>query len=606
MKKFTEEQINAIKCKDNHILLIAGPGSGKTTVLTSRVAYMINELKINDEDILVFTYTTKAERALERKLNDVLGREHNVCVSNFHSFAYNEVRDKIGAKLSVANDSMKKEIIKNLILERNYKRILRVEDVIMEISRIKNDLPITEKRLEKKLKIIEIYYAYEAYLKERNKIDFDGMCLMFLNKLESDKEYAKEMSQRAKYILVDEAQDINNIQYRMMKILSSVHNHLFMVGDTNQNIYTFRGANVKIFEQYTNEYEVTVLHLCINHRSTKKIVGYSNNLISNNENVFNQDIISAKDEGEDLMFKNPQYINTEANYVADQINKLIMEGYNYKDILILYRQNKSKGIYDKVLSLRGIPHYLCGTSFLEYREIKSILGYCRLMVDHNDNDAFTMVVNVPARGIADVTMSKVRTIAITKNISYYGAARISGIPQCEAFIKEIDELTEMHETHSFDDVFDHIVEIVNLNKLSKDYYDLQRRKANVSALQHMLQELLYKNNYDYKLTLNELSMTVKPEDYSNQVRMMTIHQSKGLEAKVVFIVDARDDVIPGNKYGKELEEERRVFYVGITRAEEKLYILASEKNGPSDKGRKVPSRFISELERKKEGGNPSN
>lgn len=606
MKKFTEEQINAIKCKDNHILLIAGPGSGKTTVLTSRVAYMINELKINDEDILVFTYTTKAERALERKLNDVLGREHNVCISNFHSFAYNEVRDKIGTKLSVVSDSMKKEIIKNLILERNYKRILRVEDVIMEISRIKNDLPITEKRLEKKLKIIEIYYAYEAYLMERNKIDFDGMCLMFLNKLETDKEYAKEMSQRAKYILVDEAQDINNIQYRMMKILSSVHNHLFMVGDTNQNIYTFRGANVKIFEQYTNEYEVTVLHLCINHRSTKRIVGYSNNLISNNENVFNQDIVSAKDEGEDLIFKNPQYINTEANYVADQINKLIEEGYNYKDILILYRQNKSKGIYDKVLSLRGIPHYLCGTSFLEYREIKSILGYYRLVVNHNDNDAFTMVVNVPARGIADVTMSKIRTIAITKNISYYETARISGIPQCEAFIKEIDELTEMHETYCFDDVFDHIVEIVNLNKLSKDYYDLQRRKANVSALKHMLQELLYKNNYDYMLTLNELSMTVKPEDYSNQVRMMTIHQSKGLEAKVVFIVDARDDVIPGNKYGKELEEERRVFYVGITRAEERLYILASEKNGPSDKGRKVPSRFISELERKKEGGNPSN
>lgn len=606
MKKFTEEQINAIKCKDNHILLIAGPGSGKTTVLTSRVAYMINELKISDEDILVFTYTTKAEKALERKLKDVLGREHNVCVSNFHSFAYNEVREKIGGKLSVATDSMKKEIIKNLILERNYKRILRVEDVIMEISRIKNDLPITEKRLEKKLKIIEIYYAYEAYLEERNKIDFDGMCLMFLNKLENDKEYAKEMSEWAKYILVDEAQDINNIQYRMIKILSSIHNHLFMVGDTNQNIYTFRGANVKIFEQYTNEYEVTVLHLCINHRSTKRIVGYSNNLISNNENVFNQDIVSAKDEGEELIFKNPQYINTEANYVADQINKLIEEGYNYKDILILYRQNKSKGIYDKVLSLRGIPHYLCGTSFLEYREIKSVLGYYRLVVNHNDNDAFTMVVNVPARGIADVTMSKIRTIAITKNISYYEAARISGIPQCEAFIKEIDELTEMHETHCFNEVFDHIVEIVNLNKLSKDYYDLQRRKANVSALQHMLQELLYKNNYDYMLTLNELSLNVKPEDYSNQVRMMTIHQSKGLEAKVVFIVDARDDVIPGNKYGKELEEERRVFYVGITRAEEKLYILASEKNGPSDKGRKVPSRFISELETKKEGGNPSN
>lgn len=361
----------------------------------------------------------------------------------------------------------------------------------------------------------------------------------------------------------------------------------------NQCIYSFRGSNIKILEQYTKDYDVETLHLTINHRSTKHIVECSNNLISNNTNIFNVDLVSNKDEGDKYTYKNFKYATEAAQYLSFIIKKHVEQGYKYKDFLVLFRQNQSKGIYDKVLSQLGIPHYLYGIGFLEYREIKYISGYCRLIVNHNDNDAFTSVVNIPARGIADVIMADVRSRAYMTKKLYYEIAKESSNSKLHEFVNLIENLTEIYKNYPFEYFFDEIVKVINVVKFSKNYYDLQRRKNNISALKQMFLELLV--SYSFDEALNEILMTTKPKDLNDQVQLMTVHQAKGLEAKVVFIVDARDEFMPGKKRGSELEEERRIFYVAVTRAKESLYILSTEKNGPNDKHRNIPSRFISEL-----------
>lgn len=252
-----------------------------------------------------------------------------------------------------------------------------------------------------------------------------------------------------------------------------------------------------------------------------------------------------------------------------------------------------------------IPHYAFGIGFLEYREIKYILGYCKLILNHNDNEAFSSVCNYPPRGIADVLMSQIRLKAAVTKKSYYECAKELNNETLNLFIKIIDDLTDYAKHHNEIELFDEIAKIVDLKKLTKEYYDLKRRENNVSALKGMLEQALEedKSLIDF---INELSIKAKPDDINNVVRLMTIHQAKGLEAKVVFIVKAKESLMPGNKKGLEIEEERNVFYVGVTRARERLYIFLSEKhNSLEKKAKAVPSSFIGELENKKKEDAPS-
>lgn len=367
----------------------------------------------------------------------------------------------------------------------------------------------------------------------------------------------------------------------------------------NQCIYSFRGSNLEILSQFSKEYLVTELHLTINHRSTKKIVEYSNNLISHNNNRFNVALTTDNQEGVELVFKNPTYATDCAEYIATIIEKekMIDPMLKYNDFLILYRQNQSKGIYQQALLRHGIPHYLYGIGFLEYKEVKFTLMYYRLILNHDDNEAFACICNNPPRGIADVLMSKIRLQAYNTKKSYYAVAKEMNNEILNQFINLIEELTDMLHYYSFSDFYEEIVKVVNVRKFSKGYYDEKRRVDNLSALKQIMLDY-YEESHDKNLTkfFNEIAM--KPDDSvdpGNKVKLMTIHQAKGLEAKIVILVDARDEVIPAKKQGMEIEEERRIFYVAITRAKEKLYILSSDKNGPRDTKRNVPSRFIKEL-----------
>ncbi|MCR5787306.1 MAG: ATP-dependent helicase [Acholeplasmatales bacterium] len=592
----TDEQLKAINSNSDYILLIAGPGTGKTTVLTERIINMINQWHIPENRIHAFTFTNKATNEMKTRLSDKLGRIHEVGISNFHQYTFGYLATFFIPDVEVLIDSRKEELIKNLILERKFDA-LEVKEVSKQISRIKNNLPIKEDLMSKRLQLIEIYFAYEDYLINHNMLDFDGMNLVFLNILKSDEGFRELIQDEFDYILVDEAQDINWIQYEILKIMTEKNHHLFMVGDSNQSIYSFRGSDLKILDDFTKEYPVDVMHLTINHRSTKALVNATNNCIKHNFNKFNVPLVTNNEDGVEPTFKLVRYTTNAAEYIAGLIKKGVEEGkYQYKDYLILFRQNQSRGIYDQSLSYHGIPHYLYGIGFLEYKEIKYITSYYRIILNHDDNEAFTTVCNFPKRGIADVILSKIRNESYKKNISYFEASKELNDSKLNIFINIIDDLTNKLHQLSRIDFFDEIVKLIDLNKLAKGYHDLERRKNNISAFKQMLIDYFEKDEDKTIIDfINDISIRPKEISPNDCVKMMTIHQSKGLESKVVFIVDARDEMMPGNKKGINLEEERRVFYVATTRAKEMLYIISTEKNGPNDKHRNVPSRFISEL-----------
>ena len=363
----------------------------------------------------------------------------------------------------------------------------------------------------------------------------------------------------------------------------------------NQGIYGFRGSDLTILEDYEKNHNPQVLHLTENHRSTPQIVEISNNLIVNNFNKFNLPLLSTLPSGKDFIYKKTPLQIDEANYVAYQIKKMVdSKEYTYGDFMIIYRQNQSKGIFDAILNKYMIPHYAYGIGFLEYREIKYILGYCRLILNHNDNEAFTTVCNFPPRGIADVLLSKIRLKSTVVKKSYYETAKLLNDNKLNEFISIIDNLTNIYNTQSLLDFFDEVAKVVDIKKLTKEFYDLKRRKNNVATLRGMLEKGI-EDGKTLKEFLNELALKPKYDDLNDVVKLMTIHQAKGLEARVVFIVEARNELMPGNKKGLEIEEERRVFYVGVTRAKELLYIILSEKNRVKDLHRNIPSKFIGEL-----------
>ena len=604
MINLTDEQIAAITCDDGYVLLIAGPGSGKTTVLSEKIIYNINK-GAQEFRIQAFTFTNKATYQMERRIKNKLDREHKVNVSNFHSYTYQKLKEYYGTSILVVTDTERKNIINNLILEKQYK--MKPDEVADEISRIKNLLPLKEEKINIRLQILDIYYAYEDYLKDVSKIDFDGMNLEFLRLLKEDIDFRNTIKSETDYILVDEAQDINWVQYEMLLIMAEDHHNLFLIGDPNQAIYGFRGSDVTILEDFVERFDAKVLHLSLNHRSTPQIVNIANNLIENNMNRFNLPIKSTLPDGNEFIYKKAPYLVNEAEYVAFLIKKMVEnKEYDYNDIFVLYRQNQTKAIFDAILNKNMIPHYASGIGFLEYREIKYILGYCKLILNHNDNEAFSTVCNFPPRGIADTLMSQIRLKATVTKKSYYECAKEINDDKLNLFIKLIDDLTDFAKHHNEIELFDEIAKIVDLKKLTKEYYDFKRRENNVSTLKGMLEQALEDGKTLIEF-INELSFKPETLEHNNVVRLMTIHQAKGLEAKVVFIVEAKESLMPGNKKGLDIEEERNVFYVGITRARERLYVFLSEKNnGFEKKAKAVPSRFIGELENKKKEETPSN
>lgn len=593
MEKLNLKQIEAINSIEGPVLVIAGAGSGKTTVLIERIKELIN----NDVDqiyIFAFTFTNQATNEMKLRLTKALKREIKVNISNFHAFTFSYINMYFyNNPYKVVQDSEKEKIIKNLLFEN--KISTEVYNIVKFISKIKNRMKPDKMLLSIRLDYIKIYFLYQEYLEKTRKIDFDEMNYKFLELIHSDEYFKYLMQELSKYILVDESQDINWVQYEILKVLCENHNNLFMVGDSNQSIYSFRGSDNRIMEVFEKELNAKVINLDTNYRSTNKIINAANNVISNNTNKFNLDLKGVKEDGEDIVIKRCYSKLEEAYFVSEEIKKLVEEGYKYSDFLILYRNNASASVFDIKLNLNNIPHFIYGNRFIDYKEIKYLLNYYELILNQNDNEAFITIVNVPKRKIGDTTITDMKTNSFYTKESYYETAKKLNNKHVDKFIELIEDLKQKIFKLNKLEFFDLLVELLNVDSFSKDFRDKKRRLNNINILRVLFENNLNEyNSLTLRNFLNDLYMSNTKIEDDNVVNLMTIHQAKGLENKIVFLVDIRDDIIPGKKNNIDIEEERRIFYVGVTRAQERLYITSSSCDICGDN--KIPSRFIYELQ----------
>ena len=597
-----EEQMECVKAANGNILVVAGPGSGKTTTMAHHIAYLINELKIPEDKVKAFTFTVQATIDMQRRINKVIGRKNEVDISNFHSFTFEWLRCYYHINYKVLQDDEKRKIIKKLVEDNKYD--IDIDYAMHEISRIKNEMKAKMSTLESRMKIADLYFKYQSYTKKAQKLDFDEMNLSFLIQLRKDEKFRKMISSLFQYIIVDEAQDINNVQYKILQIMSSKYHNLYMVGDPNQSIYAFRGSDLSILDDFKNTLGAKVLHLKNNYRSCKKIVESANKLIKNNTNRFNADSVAVTNEDGEVTYKRPYSSFKQGLYVSSIITDAISKGYTYSDIKILYRNRLSSRNIEMALNQARIPNYVHGMKFLEYQEIKLLLNYLEFALNHNDDEALEAIINNPSRGIGNVTVCDIRLKAMMKKISMFEACQevAKTNKKVEPFLEVVKDLDKQMGPYRYPtDIINYIINnYIDLESMTKNPNQLRTKKENLEYFLEMAEmEISTKVNSENPLRefLNSLYMKDSEPSKEGVVDLMTIHQSKGLEAKIIIMVDLIDNIIPGKRIDTNIEEERRLFYVGLTRAKEKCYLVApySEKE---DSTKEYPeSRFIDEIKK---------
>ena len=578
----------AVTTKSKKTFVVAGAGCGKTRVLTYRIAYLL-ENGTSEKDILAFTFTNKSAFEMKERLKDLLGYESDASLSTFHSFAYKYVKlffNVLGFKqdFKIIDEDEKKKIIKRLLLSEDYP--LEEDYVIKQISNFKSLIDLNIKNLRKRMEVLKIFFLYQETLKISNLMDFDDLLYFFYDLLQSN-ENMQNMFKYNTHVLVDECQDINKIQYEIIKLLAKKSQNIFMVGDEDQCIYSFRGSDLNCIRDFINEEKAEVIKLEQNYRSCANILMAANSVIKNNSSRVDKRLYTSyNDKNYKLIISDFYTDYEEAVYIADLIDGLINKGYNYRDFTILYRNNYVSIPIEKELLKRKIPFYIFGkTPFFRKKEVKTIIYYLRLILNHYDNVAFLEIINYPKRGIGEYTINRIKDNISKNGFSFYETIKntpdlfiIDGI---KSFINLIDKYTEIINDC---DLLVFIKEILK----DLDYFNILRndknskdRITNVYTFLEMIGNIKPKGTNLETLNsfLSDIYLeNVKFEEDKNFVKLMTIHQAKGLEYKIVILSGCNDGILPSTHETINLiEEERRLFYVAITRAKERLYILSSKR-----------------------------
>ena len=606
-------QLEAVKHMDGPCLVVAGAGSGKTKVLTTRIANLI-ENGVRSSNILAITFTNKAANEMRSRVENLIGY-HSAFVGTFHSFGLKIIKENTESLGMSKNftiidtedvNSVIKKILKDLDIDpKEYSPAF----IRNKISFIKNNM-LTDIEIEKFLttppeKIAaKVYFEYEKILKRNNTIDFDDLLKKPVELFMKHADILERYQDHYPYILIDEYQDTNEVQYKMVRLLAKKYRNLFVVGDPSQSIYAFRGANFQNILNFEKDYpDCVVIKLPQNYRSTQTILAAANDVIKNNKERKDIDLFS--DLGQGVKIKYYRLFNDEAEVskVASEIKNLLSEGYQKKDIAIFYRTNaQSRAIEDKMVK-ENIPYKVYGSYyFYKRKEIKDLLAYLKLIANHDDDISLKRVINEPKRKIGDKTVENLENLAIIGNTSMFEAIS-SGKEQ--EFKDLIIELTNDAEKLSLTELIDAVLEKTKI----KEILEKEKTLESDLRLENLMEFKSVTENYE-KVTgsvnlndfLEEVSLVADAADYSEDgdaVTLMTVHSAKGLEFKVVFIIGLEENILPhANSLLDEsqLEEERRLMYVAITRAKEKLYFLNAQKRMLF--GRMTvnpPSRFISEI-----------
>ena len=603
LDKLNERQKEAVLATEGPVLVLAGAGSGKTTVLVNRIAYMISEKHIRPWNILAITFTNKAAREMKDRIERLLGdTAKDMWIGTFHSVCVRILRSCIDL-LGYSRDfviydtadtkTVMKECLRELDIDENS---FPVRNVLSIISNAKNDLmdAATFENVYKsdyRMSIIaKIYYRYQTKLRKNNAVDFDDIILNTVKILSENPDVLSKYQDKFQYILVDEYQDTNNSQYLLINLLAQANRNLCVVGDDDQSIYKFRGANIGNILNFEDDYsDVQKITLDQNYRSTQNILDAANSVISNNKGRMGKSLWTSNGDGNKVFVYTGT--NDEARYIARQIKKHFDEQGSFSDCAILYRTNAQSRVIEEMLMRESVPYkVLSGLRFYDRKEIKDIIAYLRVVYNPNDDVSLARIINEPKRKIGNATLEKARNIAREKETSLYDViSHADDYPEFKTAIKKllsfseiIQSLIKLKDTVTIEDLTGRILNDTGYmpELVMEDTTESKTRIENLGEFISVITE--FEKNEETGNTLGEflenISLVSDIDGYDeneDSAVLMTIHSAKGLEFPIVFLSGLEEGLFPGMRSMEsddDIEEERRLCYVAITRAKEQLYI----------------------------------
>ena len=628
LEGLNDKQYEAVTKTEGPSLVIAGAGSGKTKVLTHKIAYLIGEKNIKPWEILAITFTNKAANEMKERVEKLVGDIANdMWIGTFHSICVRILRkfiDRIGFETSfvIFDTADQKTVIKQILKNMNLDdKIFTDKTIQYEISNAKNDMIEPDIYLARnkgdfrKETIAEVYEKYQKKLKENNAIDFDDIINFTIKILLENPDVLEYYSNKFKYVLVDEYQDTNKAQFTLVTLLASKYGNITVVGDNDQGIYSFRGADITNILNFEKDFPgTTIIKLEQNYRCTQNILNAANAVIKNNETKYEKKLWTKNDAGSLPMVYRADDEYDEANFVVKKIESLkSMEYYNYSDFAILYRMNSQSRSIEDILRREDIPYKIIGgLKFYERKEIKDIIAYLRLIQNSNDNLSLTRIINEPKRGVGKTSIDSIEELSsnngismfeIIKNAADYGLNRVYA--NTREFVGVIEELQNKKDGMKISDLIKQTLNRTGYTRALQEE-NTTEAETRIQNLDEFLTVAMEFEDESADSSLAEFleSITLSSdldgmEESDDNVTLMTLHSAKGLEFKSVFLIGMEEGIFPGYKSigeQRELEEERRLCYVGITRAKENLFMTcAKQRTIFGSTSCNMPSRFLKEI-----------
>lgn len=642
LENLNKEQVEAVQTTQGPLLILAGAGSGKTKVLTTRIAYMIQN-GIKPRNILAVTFTNKAAKEMKERIGKIIGEDtvKYMWVGTFHGICGRILRENIDKYNTATGKNLDKNFTiyddsdTNQIITRAIKK-LNLDDKVYQTKLVKSVISNAKNKMQdattfaryardyKSQKIAEIYEEYEKALNSNNAIDFDDMLMLTVKLLEQNEEVRNQYYERFQHIMVDEYQDTNLAQYNLVNMLYTnllpvnelpETRSLCVVGDVDQSIYSWRGADFTIIMNFQKDYPKTkLIKLEQNYRSTAHILNAANAVIENNDERLDKVLYSNKGEGEKLSYYIADDEADEANYIISNIRRTA--GGNYNKFAILYRTNNQSRALEEACMATGVPYRIYGgTKFYDRAEVKTVLCYLKLINNTDDSQSLRRVINIPKRGIGDTTMQNLTKFASDRDISLYEAIKICEESEINAktqsklkdFATLIYKFQQAKDSYTLKDFVTLVIEksgyLAELQTKAATDPEFQDDINNLQELVNVAEEFVPEEEDnilgEFLQQVALVSDLDSMEEESNNVTMMTLHAAKGLEFPTVFIAGMDEGIFPSQRtlqVPSEVEEERRLMYVGITRAEEKLYLVSAKRRQTWGEYRYYnPSRFIEEI-----------
>lgn len=637
LEGLNDKQYEAVINTDGPCLVIAGAGSGKTKVLTHKIAYLMQEKDIKPWNILAITFTNKAANEMKERVEALVGDDaKDMWIGTFHSICVKILRrfiDRIGFDHSfvIFDTSDQRTLIKECLKDLKIDDKMFTDRIVQfEISNAKNDMKEPEeyeamvKGDYRREKIASVYNLYQRRLKENNAIDFDDIINYTIKIFKENDDVLDYYTNKFNYILVDEYQDTNKSQFTLIRLLAKAHGNITVVGDNDQGIYSFRGADISNILNFEKDFKGTkIIKLEQNYRCTQNILNVANSVIKNNEVKYKKKLWTENEEGALPTFHVSDDEYDEGRYIVEEINHLRREEYyKYSDFAILYRMNSQSRAIEEILRREDIPYKIVGgLKFYERKEIKDIIAYLRLINNTSDNLALKRIINEPKRGIGKTSLDKIQAISeqtgipmyqIIKEADQYGLSRVYS--NAQGFIEVIEDLISKKDEYTITELIKHTLKETGYTKALEDENSIEAE----NRIENLEEFLTIAVQFEEEEADNDLSTFLEGitlssdidgmDEEEESVTLMTLHSAKGLEFPVVFLVGMEEGIFPGYKSigePKELEEERRLCYVGITRAKNNLYLTCSRQRTMFGSTSCNPvSRFVKEIpENMLEGAN---